>query len=332
MMNNFEFPDISHALPTLANNLLDYGAEVGSRDGDGRSSVLELTWVRTTLDNPYRREVLLRERKANIFAQIAETMWVLSGRSDVDWLERYLPRARQFSDDGIVWRGGYGPRIRHWDGTDQVQNVISLLREDRTARRAVIQIYDPARDSAPGKDIPCNNWIAMNSRLGNLDMGVALRSNDLVWGWSGINAFEWSVLQEIIAFELGIRQGSLSFFTASLHSYNRHWTRLGRISRDYPISELAEVKDSPRYAPAKRDTWSSLINQFMEVEEYIRTSGDDPVVIADKISKFPEPMYRSWLHALNLYWHGQPLPEYLANTRLGVATRISAQFIKKEGI
>lgn len=330
-MNNFEYSDISSALPDLASKLLYHGDEISSRDGEGRSRVLEFTWVRTTLENPRRREVLLRERKANIFAQIAETMWVLSGRSDVDWLERYLPRARQFSDDGIVWRGGYGPRIRHWGGTDQVQNVIGMLRKDRTSRRAVIQIYDPARDSTPGKDIPCNNWIAMNSRLGYLDMGVALRSNDLIWGWSGINAFEWSVLQEIIAFELGINQGSLSFFTASLHSYERHWGRLSRISSDVPISELAEVKDSPRYAPAERNTWSSLIRQFMEMEEYIRTAERDPREIGKRINQFPEPMYRSWLHALNLYWHNQPLPKYLANTRLDVAARISDQFIKKEG-
>lgn len=330
-MYNFVYKDASEALPELSRALKTQGWEVDSRDGDSRSRVLEMTWVRTTLTNPVNREILVESRKANIFAQIAETMWVLSGRNDVEWLERYLPRASQFSDDGIVWRGGYGPRIRCWDGIDQIQNAIGILNSDRVSRRAVIQIYDPDRDAMPGKDIPCNNWIAMNSRLGQLDMGVALRSNDLIWGWSGINAFEWSTLQEIIAFELGIRPGNLNFFTASLHSYQRHWNKLFRIADDTSGASAAMFSlPSPRYAPDARGTWQQLIKEFMDLEEIIRNwTGDPEVLGASLISAFPEPMYRSWLHALNTYWHGVPLPGYLFGTRLSVAVGISQQFIKK---
>jgi thymidylate synthase len=90
-MYNFVYKDASEALPELSRALKTQGWEVDSRDGDSRSRVLEMTWVRTTLTNPVNREILVESRKANIFAQIAETMWVLSGRNDVEWLERYLP-------------------------------------------------------------------------------------------------------------------------------------------------------------------------------------------------------------------------------------------------
>ena len=96
----------SRVLPSIAADLLENGDEVGSRNG----RVMEFINASITLTDPQRREILTLNRKANVFAQIAETMWVLSGRNDVEWLSAYLPRAKDFSDDGKTWRGGYGCR------------------------------------------------------------------------------------------------------------------------------------------------------------------------------------------------------------------------------
>jgi thymidylate synthase len=59
---------------------------------------------------------VLPGRNNNVFAQLAETAWVLAGRNDLAFLGHYLPRVADFSDDGRTWRGAYGPRIRRWGG------------------------------------------------------------------------------------------------------------------------------------------------------------------------------------------------------------------------
>src|SRR5699024_3431875 len=240
---------VNDALPDLARHVLD-GDELGSRKGE---RVLERLHQQITLTEPWDRYPRLGLRKASLPAQIAETMWILSGRNDVEWLSYYLPRAIEFSDDGETWRGGYGPRIRRYGDPmlpgrlhlDQLDAVVRELRESPTSRRAVIGIWDASMDArreneGPWKDVPCNDIISFQSRLGELHAHVFVRSNDLMWGWSGINAFEWSVLQEVIAGILGIEVGTLTFSISSLHAYDRHWSKLRKNGAEYPVPERSD--------------------------------------------------------------------------------------------
>ena len=200
------FTSATEALPHLLNNLLVGGSVIPSRNGETR----ELTMQHITVDQTTDPYIATPGRNVSLPAQIAETMWILAGRSDVEWLSNYLPQAPKFSDDGKTWRGGYGPRLRGWsvdafahgpgeDNVDQLKYIIDLLREDPDTRRAVFTIYDPSTDSQPGKDIPCNNWVHFLARDGKLHAHVAIRSNDVMWGWSGINSFEWSILNQVVA-------------------------------------------------------------------------------------------------------------------------------------
>lgn len=309
--------------------LLTHGQEVGSRNG----RVKELMHVGTTLCHPNERELLNSSRRPNLAAQIAETMWVLAGRNDVEFLSHYLPRAPQFSDDGRTWRGGYGPRLRAWpvrngsdDFLDQLAFVVDLLRDDPLTRRAVINIYDPQTDTAAGLDIPCNNWLSFSSRLGKLDLHVAVRSNDLMWGWSGINAFEWSVLQEVVAGLLGINVGSLHFSTTSLHLYDRHWRKGRSVAADADSTakqrEALDLKPSPRFGPvAGIDEFDELVRHWFTIEEGIRGGQD----VSIDVDGFPEPMMQSWLRVLQWWWSGgdEAFLAPLKGTRLHRATAYS---------
>lgn len=309
---------VSEALPLLAQAVMA-GDEVGSRGG----RVMEILHPHVVLTEPWRREVLTPGRRANVAAQIAETMWVLAGRNDVEWLGRYLPRAKDFSDDGEVWRGGYGPRLRSAYGIDQLAHVVDLLRADPLSRRAVIAIYDPTIDTESGKDIPCNDFLTFQSRLGLLHMSVTIRSNDLIWGWSGINAFEWSALQEIIAGLLGIGVGELHFSISSLHVYDRHWGRAGKLAdADVFFSGV----DSPRFkmfGMTDVEGLDGLVQAWFQLEEQIRSGeGDDHT--HDLVDSFPEPMMRSWLRVIEWWWSGDDMfLEPLKGTALEAAARLS---------
>ena len=173
-----------------------------------------------------------------MFASIAESMWVIAGRNDLDYLSAYLPRAVEYSDDGRTWRAGYGPRLRNWNGVDQLAEVVSILRADVSSRRAVAAIYDPDRDFVQSKDIPCNNWLHFLVRDGLVDLHIAARSTDIWWGFSGINAFEWTLLLEMVAFWLGQEPGRLVFFTSSMHLYERHFDRARQILGQHSDAQI----------------------------------------------------------------------------------------------
>lgn len=283
---------VNDALPDLARHVLN-GEELGSRKGE---RVLERLHQQITLTEPWDRYPRLSLRKASLPAQIAETMWVLAGRNDIEWLSYYLPRAAEFSDDGETWRGGYGPRLRRAGRPlteprlylDQLDAVVRELRANPTSRRAVIGIWDPVMDARreneePWKDVPCNDIITFQSRLGELHAHVFVRSNDLMWGWSGINAFEWSVLQEVIASILGIEVGTLTFSISSLHAYDRHWEKLRKIGAAYgnDLSEYMnplEAFDAPRMTrdrlrPKSVEELDQEISEWFVYEAKIRKAG-----------------------------------------------------------
>lgn len=287
------FSTASEALPFIASRLLDIGQENGSRNG----RVVELLNTQVVLTDPTRREILTADRKANVFAQIAETCWVLAGRNDIGWLSAYLPRALDYSDDGETWRGGYGPRLRGgYFGFDQLEHVIDLLRDDPLTRRAVVAIYEPTVDANPGKDIPCNDFLQFQSRLGKLHLTVTVRSNDLMWGWSGINAFEWSTLQEIVASLLGIEVGPLTFNIGSLHLYQTHWEKAKRLSWDG--FSPPTISFDPNRSIATLAGVDHLLERWFQFEARCRTGE----ATLEDLSDWKEPLFRSWAAAIGYYW------------------------------
>lgn len=312
MSHNYR--DVNTALPSLLNLALTHGRKVDSRNGE----TVELMNHQFTLSNPARYEVFAPGRKASLPAAIAETMWILAGRNDIEWLSHYLPRAAEFSDNGKTWRGGYGPRIRKWDGgpedlgetVDQLAHVVDLLKRDALTRRAVINLYNPKFDSADGKDIPCNNWLHFLYRDNALHLHVVARSNDIMWGWSGINAFEWTVLLNVVANLTGLERGTITFSVSSLHLYDRHYDKATRIAQ--AGRSVSPFQHEPLASPQFKfggtlGQFDAVVEDWFTIEALIR---DDerrelPVTL-NRINDFEEPMMRSWLWAL-YYWHkGQP--------------------------
>jgi hypothetical protein len=93
-----------------------------------------------------KRHLSLAGRKSNIFQLVGETIWVLSGSGKVTgYLETLMPRAPQYSDDGVVWRAAYGPRLFAYN---QLTDVIKFFERDgKMTRRAVVSIFFPEYDT-----------------------------------------------------------------------------------------------------------------------------------------------------------------------------------------
>jgi thymidylate synthase len=267
------------------------------------SNITELRNRLIVLERPQERCLVTPSRHNNIFATIAETMWVLAGRNDLAFLSHYLPRARDFSDDGQTWRAAYGPRLRNWHGVDQLRENLTLMRNEMSTRRAVVSIFDPAVDFIDSKDIPCHNWIHWLVRDDRLHMNVAVRSNDIMWGFSGINAFEWSVLHELMATWLNVNAGEITFFASSFHLYEYHEQRAHTIVEQFPGITCYEYGiDSPRFQTTW-DDFDELLRQWFILESGVQTS---PESLDDAVLGFPDPLLRNFLLLIQLY-HGARL-------------------------
>jgi hypothetical protein len=135
-----------------------------------------------------------------------------------------------------------------------------------------------------------------------------------MWGWSGINAFEWSTLQEIVARLLNIAVGTLTFNIGSLHLYEQHWKKASRIEHEdisYPIHpfNLGQTVKSIR-------DLNNLIEKWFDWEELCR-KGEATL---DGLEKFDEPLFKSWAAAIAYYWQReQRWLLLLEGTALGVA-------------
>lgn len=296
------FRNVNAAFVGMLERVLDDGIETDSRNG----RTIELTAQTIVVERPLERLVYAPGRNNNPFAAIAETMWVLAGRSDLAYLTPYLRRAPEFSDDGgVTWRAGYGPRLRDWHGVDQLSAVREMLHNSPSSRRAAISLLDPAEDFQDSKDIPCNNWLHFLAREGQLDLNVAARSTDIWWGFSGINAFEWTVALQLMARWLDLEPGILTFFTSSLHLYERHRAQ-AQVVLSQPVAEEPYIGMSvAKYDTDWRDA-DSAMRQWMDLEALLRRGAS----LDDLVVEFHDPLLIAFIRAIDVFWmfkRGAPL-------------------------
>lgn len=283
-----------------------------------------------TIERPDERVIFVRNRKDNIFAKIAETLWVLAGHNDITWLKRYLPRAPEWSDNGRTWRAAYGPRLRNWAGydanTDQLANVLWELIKDPESRRAVISLWDPSVDYTESKDIPCNNWIHFLVRDGKLHMNIAQRSSDVIWGFSGINTFEFSVIQEYMANALDYEIGEFTYFISSLHLYEHHVERAKNILTVHQ-EDFYEL-DIPGCYPLRMGKYSlteldNLLEDIFSHEHHWQESDTIDIYPPDTFGDMFFTTCANMLAIYNFYLNN-PLPEDLHyNNRIKICNALA---------
>ena len=166
---------------------------------------------------PMQRVLFSPARDANPFFHFMESLWIIGGRADVAWLEQWLKRIKEYSDNGKTFHGAYGARIRRHG---QLASVLHRLRTEKDTTRAVLQIYDAIIDSDyTGKDMPCNCTIFFGLQNNKLNITVANRSNDMIWGAYGANVVQFSMLQEYMAGVLGCEVGWYVQISNNAHIY-----------------------------------------------------------------------------------------------------------------
>ncbi len=208
--------NVHQALPEGAYQLKEYGVKSDSRNGPVVVLPIPLT---TVYMRPKERVLLHPERDANPFFHLMESLWMLAGHNDVDFVSYYNSGMVNYSDDGVTFNAAYGHRWRNHFGQDQLESIIRGLKANPDCRRQVLQMWDANDLGSTCKDVACNTQAYFQISADNkLDMMVTNRSNDLIWGAYGANAVHFSFLQEYMALAIGVEVG-LYYQT----SFNTHY-------------------------------------------------------------------------------------------------------------
>lgn len=179
--------------------------------------------------------VTVSERMLGYRFMCAEAAWIISGDNRVETISPYSKAIADFSDDGYMFFGAYGPKI-----VQQFPYIIKSLRADEQTRQAVICIW---RESPmQSKDIPCTVTLQWLIRDGVLDCFANMRSSD---AWLGI-PYDWFNFSMVSAYLLLIlrkldkrfaelKLGNLHLYAASQHLYEHNWSAAHRISEEFCV-------------------------------------------------------------------------------------------------
>lgn len=198
----------------------------GSECAPRGKKIRELLHTQVTIRDARNNILTHPMRDINYRFMVAEWLWIMSGRQDVAWIERFNKNITQFSDNGIYFQGAYGPRFR-----SQVDRVLNLLRQDPDSRQAVIRIFDDVDLIGTTKDVPCTLSLQLLIREGRLHGIMTMRSNDL---WLGFpyDVYNFSQLTNAMAGELGLAVGSFTLQAGSSHLYENNWEAAGQILKN----------------------------------------------------------------------------------------------------
>lgn len=200
--------------------ILDDLKEFGTISSPRNHRICELQNVNVIVENPRARIIACPERKFSAAYAFGELAWYLSGRNDVETMGYYSKFIKNCSDDGETLNSAYGYRIFTGNhpkiGFDQWENCIRLLRNDKDSRQAVIHLHTPNNQKT--KDEVCTMSLQFLIREDKLNMIVTMRSNDVVLGFT-YDAFAFTMLQEIMAKELGVELGYYCHNVGSMHIY-----------------------------------------------------------------------------------------------------------------
>ena len=254
----------------------------------------------------------MHNRRINPFFQIAESLWILSGRADVEWLLKFNANMGQFSDDGKYFNAPYGERMRSWNKNslhntvinpiDQLMDVYVKLLEDKDTRQAVVVLSNPMFDNANytikehGKDVACNLVFTFKIRQDKLHMTVFNRSNDIHWGLFGANLCQFSTIQEVLMnwlkysgkpeFE-NLEIGTYTQLTDSLHIYlDDYGSKITKAVLDYygdkdDKSALVyfSMKNEPRMRLNQEEFNTFLTTYWGIIDPYLT---DDNLIVDDE--------------------------------------------------
>ena len=206
----------------------------------------ELINFSIVMKNSRERVLWTEHRRLNLPAAVARFVWMMAGSDRLADIAFYEPKVRAFTDDEVSVPGSnYGQRmLQARPGLNQLTGTISRLREDVASRRAAISIFHPEDAVRDSRDIPCTFGLFYHVRNGALHATTIMRSNNASV-LLPYNLFEFSLLAEVVAKEVGVDLGPLTHFAGSMHVYEYAYDLARKLANHGSVAAQAPVPEMP---------------------------------------------------------------------------------------
>lgn len=228
----------------LMRRVRDKGVPKADRTGTGTLSVFGHQ-MRFDLSDGFP---LVTTKKLHTRSIIHEMLWFLSGDTNV----RYL------NDNNVSiwdeWAGAdgdlgpvYGAQWRSWptpDGsqTDQVQQVIDVLRTDPDSRRVIVSAWNVGELDRMAL-APCHCLFQFYVAEGRLSCQLYQRSADVFLGVP-FNIASYALLTQMVAQQTNLKVGEFIWTGGDCHLYVNHLEQANQqLERDpLPLPRLAIIR------------------------------------------------------------------------------------------
>lgn len=263
------------------------------------------------LANPRARLITAVSRRWSLPYAVGEFCWHLSASDSLDQIGYYSKRWRELVDGDPHVRGScYGRKLFRGVGgrPNQWEAIRNLLRVDPDSRRAVLSILTPddVADAAGSPDVPCCSTLQFLLRDGRLNLIATMRSNDLFIGF-GYDIFFFTMLQELMACELGVDVGWYQHSAGSLHLYDRDLNAAERV----PASASVNAVMPPMARPEE-------LAQVLQCEQLIREGPIPKPDMAFDVPPYWEPLVGALVfHRLRREGDQVGMGDLLTQRRLG---------------
>ena len=189
--------------------------------------LIEMTGVSFHADKPW---ILVKPNKKYIEAEIK---WYESMSLDVrDLFKIYGKEVKIWKDvsgkNGFI-NSNYGHLVFSDWNSEQYTKVFNTLKNDQNSRRAVMIYTNPEMhreyERYGANDFVCTNVVQYFIHNDIMSVVVQMRSNDAVFGYGNDWAWQNHILK-MLASDLKVKPGKITWQVGSLHVYPRHFKYL----------------------------------------------------------------------------------------------------------
>ncbi len=222
--------------------LLEEGVARSDRTGTGTLSIFG-GQARFDLRE---RFPLLTTKKLHLKSIIYELLWFLRGETNVRYLNEHgVTIWDEWADENGNLGRVYGAQWRDWRGAngirvDQIDKIISEIRENPSSRRLIVSAWNPAEIDEMALP-PCHVLFQFYVNDGELSCQLYQRSADLFLGVP-FNIASYSLLTMMMAQVCNLAPGDFVHTFGDLHLYQNHLEQareqLSRECRPLPRIQL----------------------------------------------------------------------------------------------
>ncbi len=236
----------------LVQHVLANGNEKEDRTGTGTKSVFGYQ-MRFDLSKGFP---MVTTKKLHLKSIIHELLWFINGDTNIKYLQDNGVKIwNDWADENGDLGPVYGHQWRNWnsDDIDQLQDVITTIKNNPDSRRMLVAAWNPSvlpdtsvsfsENVANGKAAlpPCHAFFQFYVANGKLSCQLYQRSADIFLGVP-FNIASYALLTMMMAQVCGLEAGEFVHTFGDAHIYNNHKSQfdlqLSRETRALPTMKI----------------------------------------------------------------------------------------------